>query len=48
MLQPIDKKKKLFIYLFLLVFLTTTNNLSLNNSELVNRLDEFKSMGCKL
>ena len=32
MLQSIDKKKKLFIYLFLLFFLTTINNLSLRNS----------------
>ena len=31
MLQPTDKKKKLFIYLFLLVFLTTINNLSISN-----------------
>ena len=33
MLQPTDKKKKLFIYLFLLLLLTTINNLSLRNSE---------------
>ena len=33
MLQQIDKKKKLFIYLFLLLLLTTINNLSLRNSE---------------
>ena len=32
MLQPTDKKKKLFIYLFLMIFLTTINNLSLSNS----------------
>ena len=33
MLQQIDKKKKLFIYLLLLFLLTTINNLSLRNSE---------------
>ena len=31
MLQSIDKKKKLFTYLFLLFFLTTINNLSISN-----------------
>ena len=33
MLQQIDKKKKLFIYLLLLFLLTTINNLPLRNSE---------------
>ena len=33
MLQQIDKKKKLYIYIFLLFLLSTVNNLSLNNSE---------------
>ena len=33
MLQQIDKKQKLFIYLFFLFLLTTFNNLSLSNSE---------------
>ena len=33
MLQQIDKKQKLFIYLFFLLLLTTFNNLSLSNSE---------------
>ena len=33
MLQQIDRKKKLFIYLFFLFLLTTINNLSLNNFE---------------
>ena len=46
MLQPIDKKKKLFIYLFLLVFLTTTNNLSLNNSEYLKlKINQIKVYG---
>jgi len=33
MLQQIDKKQKLFLYLFFLLLLTTFNNLSLSNSE---------------
>ena len=46
MLQSIDKKKKLFIYLFLLVFLTTTNNLSLNNSEYLKlKINQIKVYG---
>ena len=46
MLQPIDKKKKLFIYLFLLVFLTTTNNLSLSNSEYLKlKINQIKVYG---
>ena len=31
--QPTDRKSKLYIYFFLLFFLTTFNNLSLINSE---------------
>ena len=46
MLQPIDKKKKLFIYLFLLVFLTTTNNLSLSNSVYLKlKINQIKVYG---
>ena len=46
MLQPIDKKKKLFIYLFLLVFLTTINNLSLSNSEYLKlKINQIKVYG---
>ena len=46
MLQPIDKKKKLFIYLFFLLFLTTTNNLSLSNSEYLKlKINQIKVYG---
>ena len=46
MLQSIDKKKKLFIYLFLLVFLTTTNNLSLSNSGYLKlKINQIKVYG---
>ena len=46
MLQPIDKKKKLFIYLFFLLFLTTTNNLSLSNSEYLKlKINQIKVSG---
>ena len=46
MLQPTDKKKKLFIYLFLLVFLTTINNLSLSNSgHLKLKINQIKVYG---
>ena len=33
MLQQIDRKKNIYIYVFLLFLLSTVNNLSLNNSE---------------
>ena len=33
MLQQIDRKKNIFMYVFLLFLLSTVNNLSLNNSE---------------
>ena len=46
MLQSIDKKKKLFIYLFLLVFLTTINNLSLSNSGYLKlKINQIKVYG---
>ncbi len=46
MLQPIDKKKKLFIYLFLLVFLTTTNNVILSNSGYLKlKINQIKVYG---
>ena len=46
MLQPIDKKKKLFIYLFLLIFLTTINNLSLSNSGYLKlKINQIKVYG---
>jgi len=44
--QLIDKKKKLFIYLFLLIFLTTINNLSLNNSGYLKlKINQIKVYG---
>ena len=44
--QSIDKKKKLFIYLFLLVFLTTINNLSLSNSGYLKlKINQIKVYG---
>jgi len=46
MLQQIDKKKKLFIYLFLLLLLTTINNLSLRNSEYLKlKINQIKVSG---
>jgi len=46
MLQLIDKKKKIFIYLFFLLFLTTFNNLSLSNSEhLKLKINQIKVSG---
>jgi len=46
MLQQIDKKKKLFIYLFLLFLLTTINNLSLSNSEYLKlKINQIKVSG---
>tara|TARA_Y100000741_G_scaffold335120_1_gene292789 strand:+ start:134 stop:823 length:690 start_codon:yes stop_codon:yes gene_type:complete len=46
MLQSIDKKKKLFIYLFLLVFLTTINNLSLSKSGYLKlKINQIKVYG---
>ena len=46
MLQPIDKKKKLFIYLFFLLLLTTFNNLSLSNSEYLKlKINQIKVSG---
>ena len=46
MLQLTDKKKKLFIYLFLLVFLTTINNLSLSNSGYLKlKINQIKVYG---
>ena len=46
MLQQIDKKKKLFIYLFLLILLTTINNLSLRNSEYLKlKINQIKVSG---
>ncbi len=46
MLQSIDKKKKLFIYLFLLVFLTTINNLSLIKSGYLKlKINQIKVYG---
>jgi len=46
MLQQIDKKQKLFIYLFFLLLLTTFNNLSLSNSEhLKLKINQIKVSG---
>ena len=46
MLQPIDKKQKLFIYLFFLFLLTTFNNLSLINSEYFKlKINQIKVSG---
>jgi len=44
--QPIDKKSKLYIYLFLLFFLTTFNNFSLINSEYLKlKINQIKVTG---
>ena len=44
--QQIDKKKKLYIYLFLLIFLTTINNLSLINSGYLKlKINQIKVSG---
>ena len=44
--QQIDKKKKLFTYLFFLLLLTTINNLSLINSEYLNlKINQIKVSG---
>ena len=46
MLQLIDSKKKLFIYLFLLIFLTTINNQSLSNSGYLKlKINQIKVYG---
>ncbi len=46
MLQQIDRKKKLFIYLFFLFLLTTINNLSLNNFEYLKlKIKQIKVFG---
>ena len=46
MLQQIDKKQKLFIYFFLLLMLTTFNNLSLINSEYLKlKIKQIKVSG---
>ena len=46
MLQQIDKKQKLFIYLFFLFLLTTFNNLSLSNSEYLKlKINQIKVSG---
>ncbi len=46
MLQQIDKKQKLFIYLFFLLLLTTFNNLSLSNSEYLKlKINQIKVSG---
>ena len=46
MLQQIDKKQKLFIYLFFLLLLTTFNNLSLINSEYLKlKINQIKVSG---
>ena len=46
MLQQIDKKQKLFIYLFFLLLLTTFNNLSLINSEYLKlKINQIKVFG---
>ena len=46
MLQQIDKKQKLFIYLFFLLLLTTFNNLSLSNSEYLKlKINKIKVSG---
>jgi len=43
MLQKIDKKKKIFLYIFFLFLLTTFNNLSLINFKFfelnINKID---------
>ncbi len=44
--QQIDKKKKLFVYLFFLLLLTTFNNLSLSNSEYLKlKINQIKVSG---
>ena len=44
--QQIDKKRKLYIYLFLLIFLTTINNLSLINSGYLKlKINQIKVSG---
>ena len=46
MLQQIDKKQKLFIYLFFLLLLTTFNNSSLSNSEYLKlKINQIKVSG---
>jgi len=46
MLQKIDKKQKLFIYIFFLLLLTTFNNLSLSNSEYLKlKINQIKVSG---
>ena len=46
MLQQIDKKQKLFIYLFFLLLLTTFNNLSLSNSQYLKlKINQIKVSG---
>ena len=46
MLQQIDKKQKLFVYLFFLILLTTYNNLSLSNSEYLKlEINQIKVSG---
>ena len=46
MLQQIDKKQKLFVYLFFLLLLTTFNNLSLSNSEYLKlKINQIKVSG---
>ena len=46
MLQQIDKKPKLFIYLFFFLLLTTFNNLSLSNSEYLKlKINQIKVSG---
>ena len=46
MLQQIDKKQKLFIYLFFWLLLTTFNNLSLSNSEYLKlKINQIKVSG---
>ena len=46
MLQQIDKKQKLFIYLFFLLLLSTFNNLSLINSEYLKlKINQIKVSG---
>ena len=44
--QQIDKKQKLFVYLFFLLLLTTFNNLSLSNSEYLKlNINQIKVSG---
>ena len=44
--QQIDKKRKLYIYFFLLIFLTTINNLPLINSEYLKlKINQIKVSG---